>query len=318
MKKRRFLDNIFVDGDEDNPPTLAEYQKQRAAEEQRDFFLKGSRDIDKAKKVEQELTKEEKDELALHNEAYIDEMVDLANSYANRFNISPIEATIELRNTPYGDTIEDNDVRRYTGLRETLLHNINVLKNGKKRLSSCLATATCHHPFKGHYVTGNQTFAANPGKYGWKKVPASEIKPGGIIQQLDEYGVPRHAVILDTIKDNKRYVNYSTGNTDEYKKQKPDWRDKTTEKFYNFVGNSADSLRWEKEYNEKYGIKKRLGGSTRHSLKDGGIYIKPSHRGRFTALKERTGHSATWFKENGTPAQKKMATFALNAAKWKH
>lgn len=57
----------------------------------------------------------------------------------------------------------------------------------------------------------------------------------------------------------------------------------------------------------------------RLSLKNGGnIYIKPSHRGRFTALKERTGHSTTWFKENGTPAQKKMATFALNAAKWKH
>ena len=52
---------------------------------------------------------------------------------------------------------------------------------------------------------------------------------------------------------------------------------------------------------------------------DGGkIYIKPENRGKFTALKERTGKSATWFKEHGTPAQKKMATFALNAAKWKH
>lgn len=64
----------------------------------------------------------------------------------------------------------------------------------------------------------------------------------------------------------------------------------------------------------------KLGGSlnNRPSLKHGGIYIKPSHRGRFTALKERTGHSSSWFKENGTPAQKKMATFALNAAKWNH
>ena len=54
-------------------------------------------------------------------------------------------------------------------------------------------------------------------------------------------------------------------------------------------------------------------------LKDGGrIYIKPENRGKFTALKERTGHSASWFKENGTPAQKKMAVFALNARKWKH
>ena len=52
---------------------------------------------------------------------------------------------------------------------------------------------------------------------------------------------------------------------------------------------------------------------------DGGkIYIKPENRGKFTALKERTGKSATWFKEHGTPAQRKMATFALNARKWKH
>lgn len=52
---------------------------------------------------------------------------------------------------------------------------------------------------------------------------------------------------------------------------------------------------------------------------DGGsIYIRPENRGKFTALKKRTGKSATWFKEHGTPAQKKMAVFALNARKWKH
>lgn len=50
----------------------------------------------------------------------------------------------------------------------------------------------------------------------------------------------------------------------------------------------------------------------------GKIHIKPSHKGRFTRLKERTGHSASWFKAHGTPAQKKMATFELNARKWKH
>ena len=52
--------------------------------------------------------------------------------------------------------------------------------------------------------------------------------------------------------------------------------------------------------------------------KGGSIHIKPENRGKFTALKKRTGHSASWFKEHGTPAQKKMAVFALNAAKWKH
>ena len=56
-----------------------------------------------------------------------------------------------------------------------------------------------------------------------------------------------------------------------------------------------------------------------NSLASGGkIHIKPSHRGKFTALKKRTGKSASWFKAHGTPAQKKMATFALNARKWKH
>lgn len=58
--------------------------------------------------------------------------------------------------------------------------------------------------------------------------------------------------------------------------------------------------------------------STINTFKDGGIFIKPENRGKFTALKERTGKSSTWYKEYGTPAQKKMATFSLNAAKWKH
>lgn len=52
--------------------------------------------------------------------------------------------------------------------------------------------------------------------------------------------------------------------------------------------------------------------------KGGRIYIKPENRGKFTALKKRTGKSASWFKAHGTPAQKKMAVFALNARKWKH
>ena len=54
------------------------------------------------------------------------------------------------------------------------------------------------------------------------------------------------------------------------------------------------------------------------SAEGGKIHIKPENRGKFTALKKRTGHSATWFKEHGTPAQRKMATFALNARHWKH
>ena len=50
----------------------------------------------------------------------------------------------------------------------------------------------------------------------------------------------------------------------------------------------------------------------------GKIHIKPENRGKFTALKKRTGHSASWFKAHGTPAQKKMAVFALNSKHWSH
>ena len=58
--------------------------------------------------------------------------------------------------------------------------------------------------------------------------------------------------------------------------------------------------------------------NTINTFKDGGIFIKPENRGKFTALKERTGKSSTWYKEHGTPAQKKMATFALNSKHWSH
>ena len=48
------------------------------------------------------------------------------------------------------------------------------------------------------------------------------------------------------------------------------------------------------------------------------IHIKKANRGKFTALKKKSGKSASWFKAHGTSAQKKMAVFALNARKWKH
>lgn len=52
---------------------------------------------------------------------------------------------------------------------------------------------------------------------------------------------------------------------------------------------------------------------------DGGkIYIKPSHRGRLTELKERTGKSEAELYNDGNPAHKKMVVFARNARKWKH
>ena len=50
----------------------------------------------------------------------------------------------------------------------------------------------------------------------------------------------------------------------------------------------------------------------------GKIHIKPSHRGRLTELKERTGKSEAELYNDGNPAHKKMVVFARNARKWKH
>ena len=48
------------------------------------------------------------------------------------------------------------------------------------------------------------------------------------------------------------------------------------------------------------------------------IHIKPSHRGRLTALKKRTGKSEAELYNDGNPAHKKMVVFARNARRWKH
>lgn len=60
------------------------------------------------------------------------------------------------------------------------------------------------------------------------------------------------------------------------------------------------------------------GGFLKDYRTGGKIHIKKKNRGKFTALKKRTGHSASWFKAHGTPAQKKMAVFELNSRKWSH
>jgi len=52
--------------------------------------------------------------------------------------------------------------------------------------------------------------------------------------------------------------------------------------------------------------------------KGGGIHIKPSHRGRLTELKKRTGKTEAELYRTGSPAVRKMITFARNSRKWEH
>lgn len=48
----------------------------------------------------------------------------------------------------------------------------------------------------------------------------------------------------------------------------------------------------------------------------GGIHIKPSHRGRLTELKKRTGKTEAELYRTGSAATRKMITFARSARKW--
>jgi hypothetical protein len=54
------------------------------------------------------------------------------------------------------------------------------------------------------------------------------------------------------------------------------------------------------------------------AAKGGKIYIKPSHRGRLTELKRRTGKTEAELYNDGNPAHKKMVVFARNSRKWHH
>ena len=64
---------------------------------------------------------------------------------------------------------------------------------------------------------------------------------------------------------------------------------------------------------------RKNGGFLANPFAGGGdIHIKPSHRGRLTELKARTGKTEAELYNDGNPAHKKMVVFARNARKWKH
>lgn len=53
-------------------------------------------------------------------------------------------------------------------------------------------------------------------------------------------------------------------------------------------------------------------------MKKGGIHINPANKGKFNALKKRTGKSTEELTHSSNPLIRKRAVFAQNAAKWHH
>lgn len=59
-------------------------------------------------------------------------------------------------------------------------------------------------------------------------------------------------------------------------------------------------------------------GENQYMYKDGGIHIKKSHKGKFTAYKKRTGKTTEEALHSKDPHVRKMAQFAKNAKGWHH
>lgn len=67
-----------------------------------------------------------------------------------------------------------------------------------------------------------------------------------------------------------------------------------------------------------YGLTGESNGVTFNKGKDSGIHIKPENRGKFTALKKRTGKTTEQLTHSKNPLTRKRAIFAQNARKWHH
>lgn len=259
------------------------------------------------------------------------------NTFAEGGDLGEAESPAERRK--YGDkavTLEAYKEIQRQAIRDaaiqkalTRTEGVAPIINGEPG-QSCIYTVTDNFGKK-YRVAGNQTFYANPEKYGFVVNGPLENAREGDLHQLFQHGVPHHMNMI-TGRDDKGnlLVSYSSGyagfpnmSRGDYKANVPIWDEQGYET-YRFVGTPEDNAKWEQEFNTLQGypaaipVTEPLNNQVSIFANGGGIHIKKENRGKFTALKKRTGHSASWFKAHGTPAQKKMATFALNAKKWHH
>ena len=143
--------------------------------------------------------------------------------------------------------------------------------NGNQRYGwACLYSATGLYG-KPYRIAGNQQFASSPEQFGFKRVSASEVQPGDIVQ----YGVydgqgnywPSHGMIYDSDDNGIPRFNYSKGYTNvedgdpkaivhggRYADEP--LSDKGSYRVYRFVGTPEDEIRWAQEYMSKYPVQK--------------------------------------------------------------
>ena len=161
----------------------------------------------------------------------------------------------------YRDNQESAIAARQSGnieLAEILEKRMQIYKNEYMNYSPTIPASNCMYNAGDCYglnIPGNQTFAATHKEKGFKKVDSSNIEPGDIVQSINTYGIPVHAMIFDSKdKNGKPLYNYARGfysgsfNKD-YVKQGHYPMD-TNALIYRYIGTPADSTQWINEYKE--------------------------------------------------------------------
>lgn len=126
--------------------------------------------------------------------------------------------------------------------------------------NNCIYTATDNYGEE-YLVSGNQTFASNPQKYGFKKIEKTDIKPGDLVQDVSQ-GYPSHAMIYNGKNESGLDTfNYSKGGNSEGDIVKEGiYKQNVPLDVFRFVGTAKDSAQYINDYNKIYGNKFQDGG----------------------------------------------------------
>lgn len=148
-----------------------------------------------------------------------------------------------------------------------------------------------------------------PGMFSWvtgtHKASLGEDENGKYVSLYDDWDLSPFGALQKTSTD--QYLYSANRNSFEKLGAKPvEFYDRIYEKddpktYHSYVDDDGANRIFLSTYND--------GGS---------IHIKPSHRGRLTELKARTGKTEAELYNDGNPAHKKMVVFARNSRKWKH
>lgn len=219
----------------------------------------------------------------------------------------------------YSDAKDFNMNPFIYGIRKTL--NNAGLKSG---ISNCTLCATQWIDPKNPIKSAATIFDPN-GNSGYYRISEDEALPGDLLITKNPERGSYHTMLIESYdKNNKPVLRYSTGgptndslrtgvSLDAYHQKDNDQGGNHTEDHYFRYGvpiyTNMKPVIIKPANNNFLGFR---------DGKDSGIYIKPSHRGRLTALKKRTGKSEAELYRTGGPAVRKMITFARNARKWHH